>query len=187
MQNAYMSIKHPAAISLAFVLITGPLLSFADMSVNDTEACIQTLHLTPELAETGSYKIRVESCVRQRQSLRLHQDRNLRETLRKQKTLERITRNSKAVQSRITGIETPSARMQHWKQTYTGTEKALYSAPVDRPSRRSIKNAARVSTMAWKNVDAKEYQQRLLKAIDACKHHTSQYMRSNCVREEWTK
>ncbi len=184
-----MTLRHPAAISLAFVLITGPILMFAETtasSATDKEACILALKLTPELAETGSYKIRVDSCVRQRESLRLGMDRNLRNKLRVQEVMEHLTRNSRAINYRVIGTpETAAERHKRWNAMYRDNEAPIYSAPQNRPSRRAIQNDAEVSSKAWREVDGKAHQERLLKAMTACAHYNdNDYRRNACIRAE---
>lgn len=187
MENEHMTHTRSAAISLAFVLITGPALLFAESPVDDTTACIQALQLTPELAETGTYKVRVETCVRMRENLRLSQDRNLRNTLRAEKVQARLTRNSRVINYRSVGaVETPAQRQQRWNAIY-GDESWLYSAPVARPSRRAIIDNAEATIRDRENTSAQEQQQRLIDAIEACKHYTNQFMRENCVRSEWAQ
>ncbi|MBM3231727.1 hypothetical protein FJZ28_05415 [Candidatus Peregrinibacteria bacterium] len=184
-----MTLKHPAAISLAFVLITGPILMFAETtasSATDKEACILALKLTPELAETGSYKIRIDTCVRQREALRLSIDRNLRNKLRVEDVMERLTRNSRAINYRVVGTpETAAERQNRWNAMYRDNEAPIYSAPQNRPSRRAIQSDAEVSTKAWREVDGKVHQERLLRAMEACKQYSNNdYRRNACIRAE---
>lgn len=187
MHNAGMTLNHPSVITLAFVLITGPALLFAETSVDDKQACIQALQLTPELAETGTYKIRVDSCVRTRENLRLSQDRNLRNTMRAAKVQERLTRNSRVINYRtVETPETPAERQERWNTIY-GDESWLYSVPVARPSRRSIQKDVSVSSKAKRETDGALRQERLHEALKACSHLTGSFHRNNCVRAKLTE
>jgi hypothetical protein len=182
-----MTIAHPAAITLAFVLITGPALLFAETSVDDKQACIQALQLTPELAETGTYKVRVEACVRTRQNLRLSQDRNLRNTLRAEKVQERLTRNSRVVNYHTVATpEIPAEKQKRWDAIY-GKESWLFSVPIARPSRRTIQKDVSTGNKEQRENNGALRRERLLEALKFCSHLTSSFHQKNCVRAKLTE
>ena len=181
-----MTHRHPAVLTLAFILITSPLLMTADdgTTMSDRDACLKTLKISPELAELGTYKWRVDQCVHQRELLRLNIDRNLRNTMRFQSVQQRVTRNSRATVFKSILKMTPEQMEKDFSRLYSPEKNELTVKPFDRPSRRSINTGRNNNSKATRSETGDLYQARLLKALDACKLLTNDYDHSNCVRNK---
>lgn len=178
-----MPLRHPATLTLAFVLITSPLMMSADngTGMSDFDACLKTLNISTELASVGTYKSRMNQCVRQRELTRLNLDRNLRNTMRFSAVQSRMTRNSRATVFKAITPHT-SQEMMLPKIYRTMDPRALQ--PIVRPSRRAISSGKNNNSKAIRDESADVRAQRLLKALDACKLYTSDYEHSNCVRNK---
>lgn len=115
-----MTTMHSLSIGL-LLLIIAPAAAAADAEVSPYRAdCIKALRYTEELANTGTYKIRVQRCEEQRASENLDTSRRDRLRYRTEAVQERITRNSRArVQRIIPEAETARQRFDRFQRIYT--------------------------------------------------------------------
>lgn len=82
-------------------------------------ACAHSLGLSPALAETGSYKIRIDNCIHERWQALQTIERTNRLQLRAESVLDRITRNSRSYIHRpIAEAQTPAERFDRFQQLY---------------------------------------------------------------------
>jgi hypothetical protein len=117
-----MSIRHSFSIGI-LLLILAPAVA-ADTEVSPyRDDCLKALRYTEELANTGTYKIRVQRCEEQRADENLDTSRRDRLRYRTEAVQERITRNSRArVQRVIPEPETETERFDRFQKIYTPQE-----------------------------------------------------------------
>lgn len=207
-----MNTLHSLSIGL-LLLVLAPVTQAAEtVEVPYRDECIKALRFTEELANTGTYRIRIERCIEERANENLDTSRRDRIRMRTEAVQERIKRNSRArVQRVIPEAETDRERFDRFQTNYVPTRVNPYQKttvkPVgynrytpqtsesvfekrinfSRPSRRIIKQDALMQTRSSRFESGDTYQKELLKALDTCSHITNRFHRNNCVRTEQIK
>lgn len=190
-------------ILLAHVLFFGVPALAQDVTVDTVDTtsaewteCLRLLRLDKDIAERGTYRVRMVKCVNEkiRQTEVGDIDQEHRLSLRARKVQEAFVSGRLGATAR--SVDTRHFTNRNFKvqeegitvffQKLTPTpSNASNNRPRNfvRPSRRLIKQQARLQqTRASKARDSKAYQQRWKEAVDACKAISNSFHRDNCVR-----
>lgn len=144
---------------------------------------METLGLTEAQVQIGSYRVRLDGCIRERVRGREQQDRQWRLNLRTQSVFERITRNSRSALQRGIGAPETAAEVNDRRKAVEA-ERTQYEnlrKTSERPSRRLIKLSGTPGIEERKET-ALRVRERMKEAREACAHFDTHFHRSNCVR-----
>ncbi len=141
--------------------------------------CLRLLRLDADIAEAGTYKVRMVNCVNEkiRGSEVGDVNRKHRLSLRAKKVQDAFRARS------VDSLQFSKEKYQVKKGNITVFFRKVVPSTYSRPSRRSIKQKATLQqTRSSKARDSQVYQQRWKAAVDACKHISNSFHRENCVR-----
>lgn len=194
--------KAITGILLAQTLLFGiPALADTTVTVDTVDTtssqwveCLNILRLDKDIAERGTYKVRMVQCVNEK--IRAAEvgdlDREYRLNLRAQKirrafesgrlnAARSVSQPANAVEDRRV---VPTTQFRRYTTNTTSRDSSNENVSHARPSRRSIKARAVQLTRSSKQRASDEYQQRWLEAVQACEGIDNNFHRSNCIRRQ---
>lgn len=124
--------------ALLTVITTTTLPAFAQTDTEEQyrKQCVQALGLSADLAATGTYKLRVDNCIRQRTEAELNMSRNMRLQMRAQAVAEQLTTSGAPRSFRvIPAPETPAQRFDRFQQLYNA-ETTYRKLQINKPASR---------------------------------------------------
>ena len=157
------------------------------LSADDWQACLHILRLDEDIAGRGSYTIRMQHCIDQREDARRLRDLGLgtsritMRSLRYQQAISSGQFRPVKTHSHIRGIDATAlgARKITPKRRENPKPVTYY-----RPSVRLIKQRAFSQTQEEKQIHRDRFQEHWNKAIESCRHIDYHFHRSNCINKK---
>jgi hypothetical protein len=170
-----------------FLLAAGFSLLSATAPVTAAEnrsACMQQLGLTEQLVQLGSFRIRLDGCIRQRVRLTDSQDRAWRLQQRAVTTSDRLERNAELNIRRAIGVPESDIELQRRRETVDAARLKVIQGQSDyvRPSRRAIIRGEVPTSRSLGALSGDLFYQRQQEALKLCSPIENNFHRTNCIR-----